>query len=87
MPVYIFATRRDDLTRFYWNRVARDWSTDLTPGCYYPTRAGANRIYQGMAKDHSILGRRFHEIGWKWADPEPAARIKLGPWAHGGQVV
>ena len=67
--VYIFATRRDDLTRYYWNRRKAEWQLDLTSSCYYPTRAGANRIYQGMAKDHSILGRRFHEIGWKVGGP------------------
>ncbi len=65
--VYIFATRRDDLTRYYWNRRKNEWQLDLTSSCYYPTRRGANRIYSMMAKDHSILGRRFHEIGWKVA--------------------
>ena len=67
--VYIFASRRDDLTRYYWNRRKNEWQLDLTSSCYYPTRRGANRIYSMMAKDHSILGRRFHEIGWKYADP------------------
>lgn len=66
--VYIFATRRDDLTRYYWNRRKAVWQPDLVSGCYYPTRRGANRVYVIMAKDHSILGERFHEIGWK-ADP------------------
>ena len=70
--VYIFATRRDDLTRHYWDRTKNEWVTALTRGCLYPTRAGANRIYSIMAKDHSILGRRFHEIGWKWAEAEHA---------------
>ena len=65
--VYIFATRRDDLTRYYWNRRKNEWTTDLGPGCYYPTRRGANRVYMMMAKDPSILGRRFHEVGWKVA--------------------
>ena len=64
--VYIYATRRDDLTRFYWNRRKREWQTELSPGCYYPTQEGGNRMYSIMAKDRSILGRRFHEIGWKW---------------------
>lgn len=65
--VYIYATRRDDLTKYYWNRRKNEWQLDLTSSCYYPTVRGANRIYMGMAKDHSILGRRFHEIGWKRA--------------------
>jgi len=65
--VYIFATRRDDLTRYYWNRRKAEWQPDLGFGCYYPTVRGANRVYMIMAKDHSILGRRFHEIGWKRA--------------------
>jgi hypothetical protein len=65
---YIFASRRDDLTRWYWNRRKNEWQLDLASSCYYPTRQGANRIYMGMAKDYSILGRRFHEVGWKRLD-------------------
>lgn len=65
--VYIFASRRDDLTRWYWNRRKNEWQLELTRGCYYPTRRGADRIYKGMANDYFTLGKRFHEIGWKVA--------------------
>lgn len=61
---YIYARRRDDLTKHYWNRRKNEWQVDLVPSCYYSTLAGVNRIHAGMAKDHSILGRRFHEVGF-----------------------
>jgi len=64
---YIYARRRNDLTRHYWNRRKNEWQLDLTSSCYYPTMVGANRIYAGMVKDHSLLGRRFHEVGFNRA--------------------
>ena len=63
---YIFASRRGDVTKYYWNRRKNEWQTGLTPGCYYPTRKGVNRIYMMMTEDGSLLGRRFHEIGWRY---------------------
>ncbi len=65
---YIYATRRDDLTRYYWNRRKADWQLDLVSSCYYPTWKGAARIYSMMV-DGGLQWRRFHELGLK---PAPA---------------
>lgn len=62
---YIYACRRDDLTRYYWNRKSRLWCKALEAGCAYPTRRGVDRMHMIMAKDAALLGRRFHELGWK----------------------
>jgi len=66
---YIYASRRDDLTKYYWNRRKNEWQTGLTPACHYPTRAGVNRIHAGIVKA-GLIWRRFHEVGWNTA---PAA--------------
>lgn len=63
---YIYATRRDDLTKYYWNRRKNEWQLDLASSCYYPTRVGVNRIYTAMT-NAGLIWRRFHEIGWKRA--------------------
>jgi hypothetical protein len=70
--LYIYARRRDDLTKHYWNRRKNQWQLDLGSSCYYPTLAGANRVYLGMIKDRSILGRRFHEVGFKFLEVHEA---------------
>jgi hypothetical protein len=62
----IYATRRDDLTKYYWNRRKNEWQTGLAPACLYPTARGANRIYSGMVK-RGLIWRRFHEVGFKHA--------------------
>jgi hypothetical protein len=82
---YIYATRRDDLTRYYWNRRKAEWQEGLAPACYYPTAAGVNRVYMGMA-NAGLVWRRFHELGFKRA-PDEAERIRLSAWGHGGQTV
>jgi hypothetical protein len=82
---YIYASRGDDVTKYYWNRRKNEWQLALRASCYYPTRKGVNRIYRGMTKDGSLLGRRFHEIGWKRVEDD-AARIRLAAWGHGGQT-
>jgi hypothetical protein len=61
---YIYATRRDDLTHYYWNRRKAEWQEGLAPACYYPTAAGVNRVYTGMA-NAGLIWRRFHELGFK----------------------
>ena len=66
---YIFAHRRDDLTRYYWNRRKNEWQPDLASSCYYPTRRGVNRIQTMMVKDRDLMGRRFHVIGWSNRPP------------------
>ena len=60
---YIYARRRDDLIKHYWNRRKNEWQLDLVSSCYYPTMVGANRVFSGIAKDRSIFGHRFHEVG------------------------
>jgi hypothetical protein len=82
---YIYATRRDDLTRYYWNRRKAEWQEGLAPACYYPTAAGVNRVYTGMA-NAGLIWRRFHELGFKRV-PDESARIRLAAWGHGGQTV
>ena len=65
---YIYGRRRDDLTKFYWNRRKNDWTTELTAACHYPTAVGVNRIYQGFINNGLVLGRRFHELGFNRVD-------------------
>lgn len=61
---YIYATRRDDLTEYYWNRRKNEWQQGLSPACYYPTRAGVNRMHAIMIKGR-LIWQRFHVVGWK----------------------
>ena len=61
---YIWASRRDDLTKHYWNRRKGEWQLDLTSSCYYPTRRGVDRIHSKLCGDYWTLGSRFHECGW-----------------------
>ena len=65
---YIYGTRRDDVTRYYWNRRKNEWELELTSACHYPTRKGVNRIYAGFVRDYFTLGKRFHEIGFKYQE-------------------
>lgn len=62
---YIYACRRDGLTKFYWNRRSNEWETSLTKSCLYPTVKGVNRIYKMFSSDCFTLGEKFHEIGFK----------------------
>lgn len=62
---YIYATRRDDLEYKYWNRRKNEWEDSLSPACMYPTVKGVNRIFMQFANNGLVLGRRFHEMGWK----------------------
>lgn len=63
---YIYATRRDDLTKYYWNRRKNEWQRGASPACYYPTRAGVNRRHMIMING-GLVWRRFHLVGWKHA--------------------
>lgn len=78
---YIYARRRDDLTKYYWNRRKNEWQLDLAPSCYYPTRAGVKRIHAGIV-NAGLIWRRFHEIGWNLA-PGPEARRAQGAEPQG----
>lgn len=62
---YIYAMRRHELTRHYWNRRKNEWQLELTKECHYPTRVGVNRIFMSMSNNGLILGRQFHELGFK----------------------
>lgn len=66
---YIWACRRDDLTRHYWNRRKRLWQTNLTASCLYPTARGVDRIWQYKSTFFRPEDRKFHEIGWKSISP------------------
>lgn len=65
MEFYIYATRRDDTTRYYWNRRKSVWQLSLDKDCSYPTRKGVNRIYANHVKKSMIWGK-FHEIGFRY---------------------
>ncbi|CAB4121056.1 hypothetical protein UFOVP6_8 [uncultured Caudovirales phage] len=43
---YVWHYRERDLTKFYWNRKAREWETTLSPACAYPTARGADRQHK-----------------------------------------
>jgi hypothetical protein len=64
----IYATRRDDLTEYYWNRRKNEWQRGVSPACYYPTQAGVNRRHMIMINlNGGLIWSRFHLVGWKRA--------------------
>ena len=61
----IWARKRGDLTKYYWNRRKNEWVTEPVRGCLYPTHRGSSRRWAEICTTMTQYG--FNECGWQRA--------------------